>query len=59
MSSGTKFRYSLDGVRPRALFHPLKSKSSTPSGFLATYSRKILDPNLRKNPRPNHAEFVT
>ncbi len=27
MSSGTKFRYSLDGVRPRALFHPLKSKS--------------------------------
>ncbi len=28
MSSGTKFRCSLDGAHSRALFHPLKSKSA-------------------------------
>src|SRR5882724_4539877 len=34
---------------------PLNPKSPTPSGFLASRSRKIRDPNLRRNPRPNHA----
>ncbi len=59
MSSGTKFRCSLDGAHPRALFHPLKSKSPTTSGFLATTIRKIRDPSLRRNLRPNQAKFET
>ena len=59
MSSGTKFRCSLDGAHPRALFHPLKSKSPTPSGFLTSRPRKIRDPDLTMNARPNHAKFET
>ena len=38
---------------------PLASKSPTPSGFFGDRSRKIRDPNLLTNPRPNHAKFET
>jgi hypothetical protein len=32
-------------------------KSPTPSGFLATTTRNIRDPNLRRDPRPKHTGF--
>jgi hypothetical protein len=42
--------------RPRVSKRP---KNPTTSGFLATRTRKIRDPNLRKNPRPRHAKSAT
>jgi hypothetical protein len=45
------------GMSCRMPFPFLRPKSPTTSGFLAQYSRKIRDPTLRRNPRPNHAKF--
>jgi hypothetical protein len=38
---------------------PLKPKKPDRIGLFGNHSREICDPDLLKNPRPNHAEFPT